>query len=249
MVTIRTDDPVAETIVAAIRQGNVDQVRRLLVDHPELAQSRLGDGGPEGTSRSLLHVATDWPGHFPRVASTIAVLVEAGADVNARFRGPHQETPVHWAASSGDLDALVALLDLGADIEAAGGVIAGGTALGDATAFGQWEAARTLVARGARASTFDLAALGMVDDLVAAIGPPGPDRARAINEAFWSACHGNQLAAAEALVSLGAEIDFLPGWEAATPLDIAVRAGANDVVGWLRGHGAHTSAELGVGES
>lgn len=36
-------------------------------------------------TRSLLHVATDWPGHFPNVASTIATLVEAGADDAAAF--------------------------------------------------------------------------------------------------------------------------------------------------------------------
>jgi len=59
----------------------------------------------------LLHVATDWPGHFPHVSASIAALVEAGADVNARFHGPHEETPLHWAASSADVAALDALLD------------------------------------------------------------------------------------------------------------------------------------------
>ena len=78
-------------------------------------------------SRTLLHVATDWPGHFPNGAATVAAIVEAGADVNARFRGPHSETPLHWAASSNDVDVLDALLDVGADIEAPGAVIAGGT--------------------------------------------------------------------------------------------------------------------------
>jgi ankyrin repeat protein len=51
-------------------------------------------------SRTLLHVVTDWPGHFVNGAAAVVVLVEAGADVNARFRGPHTETPLHWAASS-----------------------------------------------------------------------------------------------------------------------------------------------------
>ncbi len=62
-------------------------------------------------SRTLLHVATDWPGHFPHVSASIVALVEAGADVNARFHGPHEETPLHWAASSDDVAALDALLD------------------------------------------------------------------------------------------------------------------------------------------
>jgi ankyrin repeat protein len=52
---------------------------------------------------------TDWPGHYPDGPQTIALLVDAGADVNARFTGSHRETPLHWAASNND----VAMLDLG----------------------------------------------------------------------------------------------------------------------------------------
>ncbi|MCF2940031.1 ankyrin repeat domain-containing protein [Paenibacillus alkaliterrae] len=37
--------------------------------------------------------------------------------MNARFNGPHTETPLHWAASSDDLEMLDVLLDAGADIE------------------------------------------------------------------------------------------------------------------------------------
>lgn len=36
----------------------------------------------------------------PLGAAMVALLVEAGADVNSRFTGPHTETPLHWAASS-----------------------------------------------------------------------------------------------------------------------------------------------------
>src|SRR4029453_14620054 len=101
---------------------------------------------------SLPHVAADWPGHFPNGAASVAVLIDAGADVNARFTGPHTETPLHWAASSDDIEVLDTLLDRGADIEAPGSVIAGGTPLADAVAFGQWKAANRLVARGAKSS-------------------------------------------------------------------------------------------------
>ena len=65
---------------------------------------RLGD---PGKSRTLLHVVTDWPGHYPRGAETVVLLMAAGADINARFAGPHEETALHWAASSDD----VAVLD------------------------------------------------------------------------------------------------------------------------------------------
>jgi ankyrin repeat protein len=54
----------------------------------------------------------------------------AGAEVNARSTGPPAETPLHWAASSDDVAALDVLHDHGADIEASGAVIGGGTPLG-----------------------------------------------------------------------------------------------------------------------
>jgi hypothetical protein len=34
-------------------------------------------------SRTLLHIATDWPGHFPGCAATVAALLDAGADIEA----------------------------------------------------------------------------------------------------------------------------------------------------------------------
>lgn len=193
MVTISTMDPVAKAVVAAIHLGDVEGLRQLLSDHAELADARFGDDDPGGMNRSLLHVATDWPGHFPDVAASIWVLIEAGADVNARFHGPHQETPLHWAASSNDVEALHALLDGGAEIDATGGVIAGGTPLGDATAFAQWHAARALVARGAEPTLFDLAALGMDDHILRRFADSEAVDVDEINHAFWSACHGGQL--------------------------------------------------------
>ena len=242
MVTIDTRDALAVAVTAAIHRGNAPELRGLLEEHPWLASARLGDDDPKGMSRSLLHVATDWPGHFPDVGTSIAILVGAGAEVDARFRGRHRETPLHWAASSDDVDALIALLDADADIDADGGVIAGGTPLGDATAFAQWDAARTLVARGARASLFDLAALGMQQEVLAILDAGAS--ADEVNHAFWAACHGGRLDTAQLLADRGAELDWLPGWEHATPLDIAARDGAHDVIRWLHSLGAHTSAEL-----
>lgn len=116
---IHTDEPLAVAAVDAIHIGNLPGLKRLLAENPGLAQVRLGDNKPGGMSRTLLHVATDWPAHFPNGAATVAVLIEAGAEVNARFSGPHTETPVHWAASSDDVGVLDALLNAGADIEAA----------------------------------------------------------------------------------------------------------------------------------
>jgi ankyrin repeat protein len=213
-----------DAAVDAIRSGDVALLERLCIEDPALATSRIGP-------RTLLHVATDWPGHFPGVAATVRALVAAGADVNARFDGPaHAETPLHWAASSDDVEALDALLDAGADLEADGGVIGGGTPLADATAFGQWRAARRLVERGARTTPFDAAALGLVDRL----DEVPPDE---VNAAFWAACHGGQRAAAELVLERGAELEWV-GWDDLTPLGAALRSEASDVVEWLRARGA-----------
>src|SRR6185295_12207730 len=103
-----------------------------------------------GAQRTLLHIAADWPGHFPNARAVVAVLARAGADPSAPLIGPHTETPLHWAASSDDVEVLDALLDHGADIEAPGAIFTGGTAISDAVIFAQWKAARRLLERGAK---------------------------------------------------------------------------------------------------
>jgi ankyrin repeat protein len=103
--------------------------------------------------------------------------------VNARFVGAHRETPLHWAASCDDVAVLDALLDAGADIDAAGAVIGGGTPLADATAFKQWRVAHRLVERGAQVTLSDAATLGLSDRLEAMFAAEdAPDR-DAIDEA------------------------------------------------------------------
>jgi uncharacterized protein len=237
--SLQTEHPHATAAVDAIRTGDVEALQRLLHQAPDLATVRLGTSGSRGMTRTLLHVVTDWPGHYPRGAETVSVLVAAGADVNARFTGPHGETPLHWAASSDDVDVLDALLDAGADIEADGAVIAHGTALADATAFGQWAAAGRLIQRGARATLGEAASLGLLDRVRTHLETvPEPSD---VTSAFWMACHGGQRATAEALLEYGADLDWI-GYDGLTPLDAASRSGAADVVAWLRGLGARSVA-------
>src|SRR5918999_3950488 len=119
MATIDTENPLATAVVDAIHSGDLATLKRLLAENPGLATARLGDDDPDGMSRTLLHVATDWPGHFPNVAATVAVLIEAGAEVHPRFPGPPSQTPPHWAASSNDVPPPDAPPDAGADIAAA----------------------------------------------------------------------------------------------------------------------------------
>lgn len=140
------DDPLAQEVTRAIQTGDTQALATLLSAHEGLATCRIA------TERTLLHIATDWPGHFPRVAETIHLLVKAGADVNAPFLGKHAETPLHWAASSNDITALDALIDAGADLEAPGAVLGGGPPLADAVGFGCTECARRLIERGAKST-------------------------------------------------------------------------------------------------
>jgi hypothetical protein len=192
----------------------VEALRALLAADPSLARAR-----PDG-QRSLLHVLTDWPGHLPRAAETLAVLLAAGADVDARFGG-EGETPLMWAASSDDVALIDGLLDAGADIEATGAVIGGGTALDDAWAFGQWNAARRLMERGARPTLLAAAALGLE---LEAEGD--------VTHAFWAACHGGQRVAAEALLARGADPRWV-GWDDLTAEQVARRAGAIELADWV----------------
>ena len=244
MTTLSTQDPVAVAAVSAVHRGDVEALRQLLREYSGLATARFGDDDPDGMSRTLLHVVTDWPGHFPHGAASVAALVQAGAEVNARFRGPHGETPLHWAASSDDVEVLDALVDAGADIDAAGAVIAGGTPLDDATAFAQWNSARRLVERGAQVNLFAAASLGLMDQPVVRVSDVESGDADQINDAFWAACHGGQLRAAEYLLDHGAVLNWLPGWEQLTPLDAAARSAATEVITWLHSQGANTSSEL-----
>lgn len=258
MKYISTEDPLAVAAVKAIHGGDVEALKKLLVDNPYLTTVRLGGATSNDAcemSRTLLHVVTDWPGHYPNGAKSVAALVAAGADVNARFEGPHTETPLHWAASSDDVAVLDALLDHGADIEAPGAVIGGGTPLADAAAFGQWKAAHRLVERGAKTSLWEAAALGMMDrveqhfagESLTPWSPRSPrptdDKPDEVTHAFWCACHGGQQHVAEFLLNRGADINWV-GYDELTPLGAARRSGANALVAWLIHRGAKMTEEL-----
>jgi uncharacterized protein len=244
---VAADDRLARQLTDAIRTGDTRVLDRLLHDEPELARIRIGDAE---SARTLLHVATDWPGHYPHVSRTIQLLIDAGADPDARFIGrSHQETALHWAASSDDVEAVDALLDAGASIDSPGGVMAGGTPLEDARIFGQWESARRLVERGAITQLDDEAALGLVDRLrVRLADVESGVTADELNQAFWYACHGGQLNAAILLADQGANIDWTPPWEPLTPLDAARRSqdennvDARLLIQWLEERSASSAA-------
>src|SRR5262249_6568344 len=123
MMIIPHDDALAMAVSKAIREGDLQTIAGLMAKQPELKSASIQD--QKGGLRTLLHIATDWPGHFPNGAAVVRLLMQHGCDPNARKEG--DETPLHWAASSDDVEVIDALLDGGADVEALGAVIAGGT--------------------------------------------------------------------------------------------------------------------------
>jgi uncharacterized protein len=234
---IPPDDPRAIGLVLAVRGGDAEALRRLLTEDPRLA--RTGITGRKGGLRTPLHLVTDWPGYFPNGPQLVRLLIEAGADPSFRYPGRCDETPLHWAASSDDVDVAAALIDGGADMDVPGGSI--GTPLANAVGYGCWHVARLLVARGARiGSLWEAAGLGeqaVVQEFLAGDPPPSSGE---IDAAFWQACHGGQRRMAEYLLAQGADIDVIPGYSEQTPLQAAGAADTRRqvLVDWLIERGA-----------
>src|SRR5712692_5494171 len=231
-------------LVEAIHTGDVAAVRRFLDENPGLASARLG--GDQG-ARTPLHVVTDWPGYFPNGPVVVRMLIEAGADPDARNPGKrYAETPLHWAASSDDVNVASALIDGGADLEAPDGSI--GTPLGNAVGYACWHVARLLVARGAKVNVlWHAAALGMIsriEELLSARPAPGPEE---LSQAFWHACAGGQRRAAEYLLMRGADLNWVPDYAKGTPLDAASGLGTQQeaLLSWLHTQGARSSEQSG----
>ena len=226
---IPIDDPRAVALMSAIRSGDVTQLEEMLRQDRDLAAARIVD--EKQVRRSLLHIVTDWPGHFPEGPRTVALLVRYGADVNASVNhptAPSAETPLHWAASCDDVPLIDALLDAGADIEAPGAIFTGGSPMSDAVVFAQWNAARRLLARGAKTTFWQSAALGLLDNL-----------RMDVTNAFWHACRGGQREVAELLLAAGADLHWI-GYDDKTPLQVAEESGNRDLVEWLRSQGTGT---------
>jgi uncharacterized protein len=221
-------------LITAIRSGNIADVRELLVVEPELATARIHGG------RTALHVATDWPGYFPNGPTIADMFIRAGADPNARTEGKgNGETPLHWAASTDDVDVADVLIDAGGDVDAPDGSI--GTPLDNAIGYGCWHVARRLVEAGAVVNKlWHAAALGRLtrlDELLHADPAPTGDD---VNEAFWQACHGGQFRAAQRLVERGADLTYHPGYSDNPPIEVAAEVDTQrqQLVEWLHARGA-----------
>ena len=239
-MVLRANDPLAIELIEAIHSGNLESLQRLLAEHPGFARARIT--GEKESSNTPLHAASDWPGYFPNGPAVVRALIAAGADPDAPVAGSwHSETPLHWAASSDDVEVAEALIVGGANLEVTGGSIAGGTPLDNAVGYGCWRVARLLVERGARVEKlWHTAALGMTSRVEQFFTGPSTPSQKEVNDALWQACNGGFRRTAEYLLARGADLNWIPDYTKQTPLGIATGhdTGREALIGWLQGKGA-----------
>ena len=231
----------SQLLIEYIKKGKVSALHDLFINKPALAHCRIVDS--KSHERTLLHIVTDWPGHYPHHVEVIHLLASFQVDINAPFVGPHKETALHWAASNNDVLAIEALLKNGANIEARGGVFYNGTALTNARIFGQWKAAKKLIDYHAKTTIHDEAALGLIDKLTERLATE-PITQDECNIAFWNACHGGQLDSAIRLKDAGANIHWIPSWEHQSSYDLALKSGNKLLVDWLRNHHVQSATKF-----
>jgi ankyrin repeat protein len=100
-------DP-AKEIIKAAKSGDAERVRALLANEKSLVNARDKDGS------TPLHCAV-WKGH----QLIVALLLDAGADVNAQNENDHWgTTPLHAAAHANQAAIAQLLIDHGANVQA-----------------------------------------------------------------------------------------------------------------------------------
>jgi ankyrin repeat protein len=129
-------DPNKE-IIKASKSGDIEKMKMLLERDSSLIQARDGDGS------TALHCAA-WKGH----QSMVALLLAAGADVNAHNKNEHWgTTPLHAAAHANQGAIAQMLIEQGANVNAQD--MNGKTPLHHTTFHKAKAAARVLLTHGA----------------------------------------------------------------------------------------------------
>ena len=204
---IPSGDPAAIELLLAVRGGDVGTIRRLIGEHPDLPSWRIGDRNGTGPRCTWWRTGRLLP-CGPEIAR---LLIDAGADPNGGPADPghpdepEPENPLHWAASSDDVAVAAALIDGGADIEAPSAGPIAGPPLVNAVAYGCWQVARLLVARGARIGSLWQAAASATRPGWTSFSRPIPPRARRT----WTRRSGRPATAA----SGGGRVPARPGAE------------------------------------
>lgn len=243
---MRTLRPSFEKTVDAVVEGDVETLRSMLRDDPDLVRER----SPREHRATLLHYVAangveDERQRTPANALAVAkTLLDAGAEVDALADMYESEattmemlvSSAHPAAAGLQAALAELLLDRGADINRRGKQ--GQTPVVTALAFGYLDTAEALAKRGASLSFEALAGLGLADEVRRAL--PLAEAAGKHAALCLAAQHGHA-AVVELLLDSGEDPNRYnpPGYHAhSTPLHQAVAAGHIDVVKLLTERGA-----------
>ena len=251
--------------IAAIKSGDVEDLKSLVSQDPSLATSRSSRSHPT-LLQCLVLDAVD----LPNKVELAKVLIDAGAEING---------PLVAAASIGNAEAAAALLDANALINGTGGW----SPLEEALYWGNDSVVELLLERGASLHNLRIASgLGRLDliegffnsdgtlkpdagkidwpfgdpltsnlpkpikdELQAKIDRWSDDSRDIVNNAFIYACMHNRLEAAKSLLEKGAAINAIPpGFDyAGTGLHYAALNGHRTMVDFLLEQGANPNAK------
>jgi ankyrin repeat protein len=177
-------------------------------------------------------------------AAVLAALLKAGADpAKAASTGA---TPLMWAAASGSVEAVRTLVESGADLNAREKTN-GQTALMFAAWENRGDAIRLLVERGAHPGLTSFVNLidepqydddGILVPRRKGHQSGGNSVMGGMTALLYAARDGN-LAAVEALVESGADVNQVSGGDGSSPINIAIANGHYTVGKYLLDHGAN----------
>jgi ankyrin repeat protein len=236
----------ASAFVAACAGGDVEALRRLLVQQPALARASNPDAPHAGWTG--LHEAAKG-GH----ADVVRLLLAHGADVNAREAGDNT-SPLHWAAAGNHHETVRALLDGGADVHGTGDVheldVIGWAAFYHAPGVdpadiepSRRDLVALLVQRGARHHIFSALSVGD-HDLIRSLVEHDPDaldrrlsRFERGQTPLHLAMNRKRYDLVDLLIELGADVDA-PDGAGQTPLAVAMLRGDREAMTRLHAAGA-----------
>jgi ankyrin repeat protein len=124
-------------MIKAAKKGDAAAVKQLLKLDKELTNARDTDGS------TPLHCAS-WKGHV----EVVRVLLDAGADINAKSQNEHYgDTPLHAASHGNQRDVVKVLIERGANLNSKNKI--GRTPLGETEWHNATAAAKLLKEAGA----------------------------------------------------------------------------------------------------
>lgn len=194
---------------SALISGDAKKLAELLAGHPELTAEGVSScftPDPADSPLSFLAVA-GFHGlvDHGRAGELARVLLAAGADVDG---GHGAETPLIAAASYYETDMVRALIEAGANLEATGTEIPGGTALTHAVWFGRPDIVDVLVRAGA--VIHNLREAAGAGDIAGFLTPQTSMADREI--AMITAAGCARLSVVDELLATGVDVNSAPGW-------------------------------------